>query len=242
MKRILQYPNPKSFNGWSTLEEACDCDIVREKALNDAIKAKKEGEFKVKMQELFPFDSKDDQGIEYYFSTYKDHKGSEKLKSLAVKYCDDFDTKYKHKGIGLLITGKYGNGKTRIVKTILNSLKYWNTIIFIDYVDLFGRIAATWSKTSFETEDMLYKCLINCDLLAIDDIGIGEASAKKEEMLIRIINGRKGLKKPTLFTMNFEGEVGLKDRIKSRIKETCLSIVNDAEDFRPEILQLVLDS
>jgi DNA replication protein DnaC len=214
----------------------CQCDIKAAKQQKKDLEEKNRKELKMLINKHFPLPD-DNDFDRYAISKFIKRPGTEKMIEKANHFCEKFDSDYKPKGIGLLFTGKPGVGKTKTIKAILGFRSIWNTVVYVENVNIFDRIMSCYQKKDKDTENELYKCLIESDILGFDDIGIGEKSHQVEKMLIKIIDGRKQLKKPIIFGMNPEGEMQLSERILDRIEEICIPVVNTATTFRPEALQ-----
>ena len=226
---------PKSFR------DQCNCDRAAELETNRLyLKDLKERNKKL-ISNLFPLYEAIPELEEYKFSNFIQRRGTEYAYGRAAEYYENFQDKYNPKGIGLLFVGEYGNGKTRLVQTLLNYLRIGSSCIFIEYTNLFDRIQAIYQKNSIENYEDIMKCLKYVDMLAIDDIGVGDWTKHKEKILFEIIEQRKKLKKPILFTMNPEGQMQLGGRIQSRIKEICSFVDNEGSEFRSEALQIKLE-
>jgi DNA replication protein DnaC len=221
--------------------EPCECHIKQENEKQKFYENQFRQELKEKCNRLFPLEACDSEFKAHVFGNFNQVKGTELIYKAAKDFADNFDNKYKPQGLGLLFTGNYGGGKTRLMKTILKYRSKWDICVFVNWETLIERIFATYSKESNENEQELMKCLYNCDILAIDDIGVGEQKPSIEKKLLNIINERLQKRKSVLFTMNPEGEALLKPRIRRRIDEMCLPVVCTAEDYSPIVRDLKLN-
>lgn len=237
--KVLKYSDYRSSTGFYHVVEACRCLITKEERKNEFIYQEFRRELKDKCVAYFPLGQDDADFGNLHFSNFLVREGTENAYNLIVDYSRKIDF-YKSKGIGILLTGTYGNGKTRLIKTLLNFQKQWNICIFVDYKDVLDRLQRTYGADRTESYKELFFCLTNCDILAVDEIGRGDKTANRDGIFHDIVETRKNKKRPTLFTMNPEGEANLSGRVTSRLKEICLFEINEGTDFRTEALQLKL--
>lgn len=247
----MRYP-ADNHCGFKHYIEPCECDLKEKQEEFKFYLKKERNDLKELVKLLFPLQNeyidkqtgqiiKIDDISTYKISEFVKRTGTENALEAASDYIENFN-EYRKKGLGLLFSGTYGNGKTHLSKCILNYLRHENIVIFIEFGTLFDKIQSTYSKDLKYNTEEYYKCLENCDLLVIDEIGVGEWKADREKILLRVINKRKELKKPIVFTMNPEGEKQLAERVKDRIKEICYPVINEGTSMRSEILQLKLQA
>lgn len=123
---------------------------------------------------------------------------------------------------GLLVTGKPGRGKTRLLAAICGVyLAQGKRVRFYIARRLFGRLWATYSDGAEESEDKVIAELTSCDFLAIDDLGHeGKASDGVLGALHEIVTARHGNFRPTAISTNLS-----LDEIARRYDESIASRV-----------------
>jgi len=215
----------------------CQCDEIREAKEAKIIENHKKDEFKNLCEKLFPVNFiYDELGIEQTFDNFEINKENKTAFQIAKKRCLNPFHNYS-----INFIGRYGSGKTRLVKTMLNErYKHGESCIFVEYKEICDRINDIYYGDSKEKKSEIMHCLKNVKNLVIDDLGIGKNSAAKEAIFLEILNYRSAKSKEkglnTDFTMNEEGENNLGGRIKSRINGIAYSVENNAGDYRPKVL------
>lgn len=181
------------------------------------------------------------------FSTYNVTNENKK----AFNDCKDYAERFKDlkdKGIGLLLTGNFGAGKTHLAAAIAHEIiKQGYQPIFGTLITLLGKVKATYSDSySKENEEQIINRYINCDLLIIDDLGKEKPTEWVIEKLYYIINCRYENNKPIVITSNYN-DTKLMDRltvgdnletseaIVSRMYEVCQGVdMRHCKDYRRE--------
>ncbi len=149
----------------------------------------------------------------------------------AVKLGLQFLQDGKH---SLYYWGGVGTGKT-FLATLLGKeyLRGGNGLIFGDVPGLLDEIKITFNDPTVSSQSVLRK-FIHCDLLILDDIGVGEFTKWNVGILYQIINGRYNAQKPMILTSNYSlDELASKmkkvkevdavsvDRLTDRLTEIC---------------------
>lgn len=232
-KNAYKYTNLLTGQSRVFVDE-CECEIEDQKAQDEQLKLKKRIELAKKCEHLFPFLECDPEIKEHIFENFDIRPGTQQAFNEAKKVTFSYWGQY-----GVNLIGEYGNGKSRLLKT-MGYESYINDkiVIFIEYARIFDRIFATLEKGSKESKKELLYCLTNCDELFIDDLGIGNNSAAKEDLFLMILNERKRNGKRTHFSMNEkDAEQNLSGRVRSRLFEFARPVVNRGEDYRPTALK-----
>ena len=125
------------------------------------------------------------------------------LKNLYINYF--LEGKRNEDVYGLLLYGKPGRGKTRLVCSLLRDLidKGLHDVRFVEYNHLFKQIRQSFSGVGPSYQE-IFKPLLNASVLAIDDLGT-EVTGNTVFLLDQmgyIINERYNKNLPTLFTCN----------------------------------------
>jgi len=153
------------------------------------------------------------------------------------KYAESFDD-MKENGIGILLHGTTGTGKTHIAVCIANYLFDTNSVRFTSLSMLFSGYYAR----SFELRDQWLNEFATCDLLIIDDFGVERITDGYYPIIFTLIDLRINAKKPMVVTTNksiddFESEIGTKEkRLATRILEGCYPIEVNGKNWRSEVI------
>lgn len=167
-----------------------------------------------------------------------DHKrGNEKIFNIGTKYAANF-AKMKKEGIGLLIYGDPGNGKTYVSSCIANELiDNMVPVICVSINGLLDRIKQTFNTWGKEGEETILRSLSNADLLIIDDLGTEQNRDWPKTTVYNILDSRYRNGLPIIVTTNFPLEE-LKEkyhqRTYDRLLEMCTPVRNDGKSIRVE--------
>lgn len=144
-----------------------------------------------------------------------------KLTNALKTYAKDF-RKYRDEGMGLLLYGSCGTGKTFSACQTANALiDAGFTVKFTTFSDIKAQLLATYDK------EEIYHALNSCHLLVIDDMGIEGNGNFTKETVYKVINDRYQLGRPMLITTNLSMDEMLKPnseidaRIFDRVLEIC---------------------
>ena len=158
-----------------------------------------------------------------------------KLYNLGTKYTENFK-KIKEKGLGLLITGGVGNGKSYLSFAIANGLLQKGVpVVCISINGLLERIRETYSKWGKEGEYEIIRSIGCADLLVIDDLGTEQNTEWSISKIYTIIDSRYRNKLPTIVTTNYSIEILRErygERTVDRLLEMCTTIENNGESIR----------
>ena len=149
-------------------------------------------------------------------------------------YVQNWD-EFKKAGIGLLLFGDVGTGKTYAAGCIANALiDRLESVLFVGMSDVVNRM-----QGNFGTDrDHYMKSLIRPDLLILDDLGAERNTSFGKERVFDVVDKRLLTGKPMIVTTNIPLSVmkqaaDLDDRrIFDRILEVCVPIMFDGDSFR----------
>jgi DNA replication protein DnaC len=170
----------------------------------------------------------------------------------AMQYCNGYPFLGPSEGLGLLLTGSNGVGKTHLVVAVLRELvltkgaggQFW------DFHELMREIKNSYDAETRTTEYQVLSPVIEMPVLLLDDLGAWRITDWMNDTLFFILNSRYLARRPTLITTNFfdaspqhAKEAGdsykreflverIGDRLRSRLMEMCLHIAVHGEDFR----------
>lgn len=153
-----------------------------------------------------------------------------KVKEYAEKW-DDFS----REGIGLLLFGNVGTGKSYAAGCIANALiDRMISVLYVDMTDMVNRMQGNFGAD----RDSYLKRITRTDLLILDDLGAERNTSYGKERVFDIVNRRLLSRKPMIITTNIALSVMQKAtdlddrRIYDRILEVCVPILFDGENFR----------
>lgn len=235
--QIIRNPNGQQF------AQACNCQIqIRvERALHRAGVPER---YRGKSLQSFETDGKDP-------SLY-----------LALTRARTFVDNYPFgmEGLGLLIVGSSGLGKTHLAAGILQALVIEKRVngLFFDYHDLLKKIQNSYNPTVSATEFSVLKPVFDSEVLVLDDLGATRPTDWVWDTVAHIINARYSRNQTTIITTNFPnlpalaksestslGKTGritrgetlgdrIGDRMRSRLQEMCEVVEMSGEDRREQ--------
>ena len=171
------------------------------------------------------------------FENWNHKRGVQKIFNVGSKYAANF-AKMKKEGIGLLIYGPPGNGKTYASSCIANELiDNMIPVICVSINGLLDRIKQTFNTWGKEGEETILRSLSNADLLIIDDLGTEQDKDWPKTTVYNILDSRYRNGLPIIVTTNFPLEE-LKEkyhqRTYDRLLEMCTPVRNDGKSIRVE--------
>jgi DNA replication protein DnaC len=159
--------------------------------------------------------------------------------NLGIRYTDRFEDMKKN-GIGLLIHGEPGNGKTYLSCCIANRLikKYIPTMC-VSINGLLDRIKETYSKWGDDAGSDIIRRVNRADLLIIDDLGTEQQTDWSRSIIYDIIDSRYRSGLPMIITSNLKISKGdtkvLVDLYGKRLEDRILERCTPVENRRPSI-------
>lgn len=139
-----------------------------------------------------------------------------------VKGCKEFVREFDKKHDNLLFTGSTGVGKTFLTNCIARELMdSFHSVIYLTASDLFE----VFSRNKFDydnAEEMrdMYRFILDCDLLIIDDLGTELNNSFTSSQLFYCINERMNMSRSTIISTNLtlaRLRDSYTDRVTSRI-------------------------
>lgn len=190
------------------------------------------------------------------FETTGKHPSIFSAHMYARKFVDNYP--FGMEGLGLLIVGSSGLGKTHLAAGILQDLVIEKRVngMFFDYHDLLKRIQNSYNPSVAATELSVLKPVFEAEVLVLDDLGATRPTDWVWDTVAHILNARYGRNQTTIITTNFPnlpsldnreavalGSAGraargetlgdrIGDRMRSRLQEMCVVIEMQGEDRR----------
>ena len=228
---------PKQWRGVMFGEERlvyCDCECVTERRKQEEEQRKQQA--RMERLERLRSEGFTDPAMRTWTFEMDDGK-NEMLSNVAHKYVDNFSEMYS-RGMGLLVYGGVGTGKSFITACIANALMEKGRPCLVTN---FPRIVNSL-QADFDHKQERIDRLNDCDLLIIDDFAVERQSEYMQEIIYAVIDSRYRLKCPLIITTNLTGQEIAnatdvrKDRIYSRLKEMCIPVEAKGVDRRRGIL------
>lgn len=170
----------------------------------------------------------------------------------AMQYASRYPLLGDEEGLGLLLTGDTGLGKTHLAVSVLREIVSMKGVRgqFWDFQQLIREIKSSYDPETKTTELQVLSPVIETDVLVLDDLGAWRITDWMNDTLFQIINSRYLARRPTVITTNFRDvppqqaakadhlvrkeflvdRVG--QRLRSRLMEMCLKIQLEGDDFR----------
>lgn len=152
----------------------------------------------------------------------------------AKEYAEKWDD-FSREGIGLLLFGNVGTGKSYAAGCIANALiDRMISVLYVDMTDVVNRMQGNFGAD----RDTYLKRLTRPDLLIFDDLGAERNTSYGKERVFDTINRRLLSRKPMIITTNIALSVMQKAtdlddrRIYDRVLEVCVPVLFDGENFR----------
>jgi DNA replication protein DnaC len=175
----------------------------------------------------------------------------------ATRFAQEYDPR---DGMGLLIIGKIGTGKTHLAVGITKELILNKGVacLFYDYRELLKEIQNSYNSTVQTTELDVLRPIFETDVLVLDELGAIKPTEWVWDTVSLILNSRYNDNRTTIITTNFEDQAAgsansggtnnggsavraaraetlgdrIGERMRSRLHEMCRVIKMDGEDFR----------
>ena len=162
-------------------------------------------------------------------------------------------------GLGLLLTGSIGVGKTHLAVGILRRLvmERGATGLFCDYRDLLKQVQNSYNRQVEITELAILAPVFNAEVLVLDELGASKPSEWVWDTVGHILNTRYNDKRTTIITTNYAnaGPMGssmevapirsalreetlgdrIGERMRSRLQEMCVPVEMQGKDFRQSV-------
>ena len=178
-------------------------------------------------------------------------------KDFAKRFVDTYP--YGMKGLGLVLVGSSGLGKTHLAASMLQALIVEKQVrgLFFDYQELLKLIQNSYNPSVAATEMGVLQPVFDAEVLVLDDLGSTRPTDWVWDTVSHIVNSRYNRDRTTIITTNFPdapavwGEAALQpagalaamrrgetlgdrigERMRSRLHEMCEFLVLEGDDLR----------
>lgn len=165
---------------------------------------------------------------------FNNDNGSNPCMKYAKQYVEKWGEAYK-KGLGLLLWGDVGTGKSYMAACIANALlEQEKRVLMTNFSTISNGIYASADKNTY------IEAICSYDLLIIDDLGSERSSSYMMENVFQVIDRRVCSGKPMIITTNLtvqemrETQNLDEKRIYDRVLEYCQPICVKGENHRRE--------
>ena len=197
--------------------------------------AEKNVEKQIRLKQIINNSLMDERFRNSTFENWDLSKGNSKMMNIGLKYAEKFQ-EMKKEGIGLLIYGEPGNGKTYVSSCIANRLMERLTpVICISVNGILDKIKQTFNTWGSEGEETIIRSLSNADLLVLDDLGTEQDKDWPKTVIYNILDNRYRNRLPLIVTTNIslkELEAKYHKRTYDRLIEMCTPVENDGKSIR----------
>lgn len=185
-------------------------------------------------------------GVTYQRLDWEDYEGNQGIVEQINKYLDGHEN-FVGRGIGLLMSGSYGSGKTMLATLLLKELiKKGYRCMSTTFANTVESFTAGWK--SVDEQRHFRDKFVNSDVLLLDDLGreFKSKSALNETTFDNLIRTRVQGGRPTLITTNLSMDQlqdGYGGAVMSLLREVCLeyNFPDEVEDFRPQSQKRALE-
>lgn len=161
-----------------------------------------------------------------------------KTENVAHKYASNFNA-MREKGIGLLLCGSVGTGKSFLAAAIANELIDQGTpCLMTNFSRIISRVSEKFGGDQKYLDD-----LNRFDLLIIDDLGVERDTEFTWEKVMNVIDARYRAGLPIIITTNLtmrqlsdQSDIR-RQRVYSRLKEMCVFLEVQGADRRGRKMQ-----
>lgn len=143
-------------------------------------------------------------GQDYWDCDFLNYKGPKEAKTKVLKYLLSLD-EMKEKGVGLLLVGPHGPGKTTLAMVALKYLARANWNVYATSLgEVIEQIQKSWSDRSSDSTDLFIERARSADFLLIDDVGKEHRgqSGFTERTFDNLVRYRVQHRLPTFLTTN----------------------------------------
>lgn len=156
--------------------------------------------------------------------------------SIVRDYSDNFPANLR-KGLGLILSGLPGTGKSHLAGAVLQAQMASHEVLYVTCMDVIRMVRETWRRDSEKSERAVLSYLAGLDLLVIDEMGMQYGTEGEQTILFDVLDGRYRSLKPVILLTNQNAE-GMKayvgERTFDRLRESCRWLQFDWDSYRPK--------
>lgn len=176
---------------------------------------------------------------------YAEVKFSEesKFKKSFEKYCENFD-KIRKKGLGIMMYGSPGTGKTYYTTCIMNVLNQKYLVYKTTLSSLLEEIRKSYKNYGNENDDFLFERLSKAELVIFDDLGNEFLSDWGKEKMFSILNFLYENNKPIIINTNLDAtqlenflSINGSDKLFDRLRSKCKKFLFNWESRRKDLFK-----
>ncbi len=146
---------------------------------------------------------------------------------------------FANQGIGLLLCGKVGIGKTHLaVGVLLGLIEKGADGYFCEYVDLLRRIQQSYGDESPINESSLLAPLFKMEVLVLDELGSTKPTAWVYDTLALILNKRYNDRKITIITTNYPNLPPAKSEFEEQAPEQVDRFQDQLKEEAKEVMRV----
>ena len=153
-------------------------------------------------------------------------------------YAQTFSDSMLPRGMGIIMSGKPGTGKSHLATAILQALLPGHVGVYTTFMGMMNMIRSTYDAGSQITERKVLEKLSKVSLLVIDEIGVQRGTEDEHLQLFGIIDARYSAKLPTIILTNQDRDGLAKfvgDRLYDRLMETSRWIDFSWDSYRTKV-------
>lgn len=157
------------------------------------------------------------------------------------RYCENFEA-IKKKGLGIVMIGNPGTGKTFYTNCIMNALNSKYLVYRTSLSALLEEIRESYKKRNDENDEFLLERLSKAELVIFDDLGNEFLSDWGKEKMFMILNFLYENDKSMIINSNLDYEqleeflkINGSDKLMDRIKSKCKKYLFNWESRRKDL-------
>lgn len=194
--------------------------------------------------------------LEDYVTNFK---GANRSLTSALIQARSFINAYpiETKGMGILLTGSIGVGKTHLAVGILRELITQRGAkgLFFDYRELLKAVQNSYNRSVDVTELEIMKPIFDAEVLVLDELGAAKPTDWVGDTISLVLNSRYNERRTTIITTNYPNEAPagagvsgpravmreetlgdrIGERMRSRLQEMCVIVQMNGDDFRQKV-------
>lgn len=157
------------------------------------------------------------------------------------RYCENFEA-IKKKGLGIVMIGNPGTGKTFYTNCIMNVLNSKYLVYRTSLSALLEEIRESYKKRNDEDDAFLFERLSKAELVIFDDLGNEFLSDWGKEKMFMILNFIYENNKPLIINTNLDAKqlssffnINGSDKLLDRIRSKCKTYIFSWESRRKDL-------